>query len=78
MSHPLNPKGPYTSGHLAKLFVVSPRTVNKWIDAGLMPGSYRLPLGIDRRVPREGVMKFLEDHPDLPRPSLFIEDAGTV
>lgn len=73
----IKPYGPYTVGQLAKIFEVSPRTISKWGDSGLMK-CYRLPLAGDRRFTRESVMKFLEAHPDLPRPAMFVVDAGTI
>lgn len=48
-----------TSGEAADLCGVAARTMSKWIDGGLIPGSYMLPLSRDRRVPREALMTFM-------------------
>ena len=54
----------FTTGQLAKLFGVAPRTVSQWVDAGFLPG-YRLPSVTggpgDRRVTREDALKFARD-----------------
>ncbi len=48
----------YTTGQIAKLCDVAPRTVSKWFDDGLLNG-YKLPGSLDRRVPREDLKAFL-------------------
>lgn len=55
----------YTTGQVAKLLRVAPRTVSKWFDAGMFPGSYRFPVVPghkngegDRRIPQAGLMAF--------------------
>lgn len=48
-----------TTGEVARLCRVAPRTISKWIDGGHMPGAYRLPLSNDRRVPRQALVDFL-------------------
>jgi excisionase family DNA binding protein len=50
-----------TTGEVARICRVSPRTVAKWIDAGLLKG-YRIPGSKDRRIPREILIRFLKDH----------------
>jgi excisionase family DNA binding protein len=50
-----------TTGEVARICRVSPRTVAKWIDAGLLKG-YRVPGSKDRRIPREILIRFLKDH----------------
>lgn len=49
----------YTSGQIAKLCHVAPRTVNNWFDGGLLKG-YRIPGSQDRRIPRESLLRFLK------------------
>lgn len=51
----------FTAGQLAYVCGVQPRTTNKWIDAGLVDGSFRLPGSGHRRITREGIEKFLRD-----------------
>lgn len=51
----------YTTGQVAAVCRVSPRTVCKWIDEGLLRG-YRLAGGWDRRVPRAELERFLAEH----------------
>jgi hypothetical protein len=57
-------KDVYTTGDIARLFQVAPRTAGKWIDSGALPG-WRIPRGDgrgDRRVLRASVMAFAEKH----------------
>jgi excisionase family DNA binding protein len=51
----------FTTGQIAKTCGVSIATVQKWIEAGEIE-SYRLPLGIDRRVPRESLLTFMRKY----------------
>lgn len=59
----------FTTGQIAKLFRVAPRTVSKWFDSGRMKG-YRIPGSNDRRVPIECLRQFCKDH-DLPVPPIL-------
>ena len=47
----------YTTGQIAKICKVSPRTVSKWFDSGKLPG-YRIPGSLDRRVTRQQLVSF--------------------
>ncbi len=51
----------YTTGQVAKICKVAPRTVSKWFDSGRLKG-YRIPGSQDRRIPREYLIKFLKEH----------------
>ena len=51
----------FTTGQVAKICKVAPRTVSKWFDSGRLKG-YRIPGSQDRRIPREYLIKFLKDH----------------
>lgn len=51
----------YTTGKVASICKVSPRTVSKWIDSGLMRG-YRVPPGRDRRVMGSALREFMLAH----------------
>ena len=51
----------YTTGQLAKICGVAPRTVSKWIDAGHMRG-YKIPGSNDRRVPHAALLHFLRQN----------------
>jgi two-component system, OmpR family, response regulator RpaA len=42
----------FTTGQVAKLCMVAPRTASKWIDTGLLEG-YKVPGTKDRRVSRD-------------------------
>jgi two-component system response regulator RpaA len=53
-------KDVFTTGDIAKICRVVPRTVSKWIDAGHLKG-YRLPGSNDRRVPVENLVRFLRE-----------------
>jgi hypothetical protein len=52
----------YTTGEIAKICHVAPRTVSKWFDSGKIPGGYRIPGSLDRRVPRAALAAFLQRH----------------
>lgn len=51
----------YTTGEIAKICRVAPRTVSKWFDQGRMKG-YRIPGSNDRRIPRKCLIEFLRAH----------------
>lgn len=51
----------FTTGHIAKICQVAPRTVSKWVDSGLLKG-YRVPGSQARRVRREDLIEFLKEH----------------
>jgi len=51
----------FTTGQVAKICKVAPRTVSKWFDTGRLKG-YRIPGSQDRRIPREYLIKFLKEH----------------
>lgn len=50
-----------TTGQVAKICKVTPRTVSKWFDSGRLAG-YRIPGSQDRRIPRDDLIRFLEEH----------------
>jgi len=51
----------FTTGQVAKICKVAPRTVSKWFDSGRLKG-YRIPGSQDRRIPREHLIRFLKEH----------------
>ncbi|MDR1054100.1 MAG: helix-turn-helix domain-containing protein [Planctomycetaceae bacterium] len=51
----------FTTGQVARICKVAPRTVSKWFDSGRLKG-YRIPGSQDRRIPREYLIKFLKEH----------------
>ena len=51
----------FTTGQVAEICKVAPRTVAKWFDSGRLKG-YRIPGTQDRRIPREYLFKFLREH----------------
>ncbi len=51
----------FTTGHVAKICQVTPRTVAKWFDQGLLPG-YKIPGSLDRRFRRNDLIEFLKEH----------------
>lgn len=51
----------FTTGQVAKICKVAPRTVSKWFDSGKLRG-YRIPGSQDRRIPREHLIRFLKEH----------------
>jgi two-component system response regulator RpaA len=48
----------FTTGAVAKICKVAPRTVSKWFDAGRL-GGYRIPGSNDRRVPEAELLAFM-------------------
>lgn len=52
----------FTSGEVAKIVQVSPRTVGKWFAAGRFAGSYRIPGSNGRRIPRKSLKRFLAEN----------------
>jgi excisionase family DNA binding protein len=51
----------FTTGDVAKIMQVAPRTIGKWFDTGLLRG-YRIPGSQDRRIPRDKLEAFLKEH----------------
>ena len=51
----------FTTGQVAKICKVAPRTVSKWFDSGRLRG-YRIPGSQDRRIPREALIRFLKEY----------------
>ena len=66
----------YTTGQIAKICKVAPRTVSKWFDSGRLRG-YRIPGSQDRRIPREHLINFLKEH-GMPLGELEQENIGKV
>lgn len=50
-----------TTGMVARICDVAPRTVANWIDDGTLPG-WRIPGSQDRRVDPEALMAFVDAH----------------
>src|SRR5688572_9921367 len=50
-----------TTGEVAKICNVAPRTVSKWFDSGALRG-YRIPGSKDRRIPVGELVKFMRAH----------------
>jgi len=57
-----------TTGQVAQLCNVAPRTVTKWFDSGQLKG-YRIPGSKDRRIPLNELIRFMQAH-DMPTDSL--------
>ncbi len=57
-------KSVLTTGEIARICNVAPRTVSKWFDSGQLRG-YRIPGSRDRRVPVEQLVRFMRAH-DIP------------
>jgi excisionase family DNA binding protein len=54
-------KNVLTTGDVAKICHVAPRTVSKWFDNGQLKG-YRIPGSKDRRIPVSELMRFMKTH----------------
>jgi excisionase family DNA binding protein len=50
-----------TTGEVAKICNVAPRTVSKWFDSGQLKG-YRIPGSKDRRIPMAQLLRFMKAH----------------
>ncbi|MFA7235613.1 MAG: response regulator [Phycisphaeraceae bacterium] len=50
-----------TTGEVAKVCNVAPRTVSKWFDSGQLRG-YRIPGSKDRRIPLAALIRFMKHH----------------
>jgi excisionase family DNA binding protein len=50
-----------TTGQVAKICNVAPRTVSKWFDSGQLRG-YRIPGSKDRRIPLDQLVRFMRAH----------------
>jgi excisionase family DNA binding protein len=61
-------KNVLTTGEVAKICNVAPRTVSKWFDSGQLKG-YRIPGSKDRRIPVSELMRFMKLH-NMPASSL--------
>lgn len=55
------PKDVLTTGEVAKICNVAPRTVSKWFDTGKLRG-YRIPGSKDRRIPLQQLLRFMRAH----------------
>lgn len=53
-----------TTGQVAQICSVAPRTVTKWFDSGQL-GGYRIPGSKDRRIPLNELIRFMKAH-DIP------------
>jgi excisionase family DNA binding protein len=54
-------KNVLTTGDVAKICNVAPRTVSKWFDSGQLKG-YRIPGSKDRRIPVNELIRFMKVH----------------
>ena len=54
-------KNVLTTGDVAKICNVAPRTVSKWFDNGQLKG-YRIPGSKDRRIPVNELIRFMKAH----------------
>ena len=54
-------KNVLTTGDVAKICNVAPRTVSKWFDTGQLRG-YRIPGSKDRRIPVDQLVRFMRAH----------------
>ncbi len=54
-------KNVLTTGDVAKICNVAPRTVSKWFDSGQLKG-YRIPGSKDRRIPLNELVRFMKAH----------------
>ncbi len=65
----------YTTGDIARICNVAPRTAAKWFDTGLIRGGYKIPGSRERRIPRDILIGFLRDYKI---PSIFDSETNSV
>lgn len=53
--------GVFTTGQVARICKVAPRTVSKWFDRGQLRG-YKIPGSRDRRIPARELVAFMKQH----------------
>ena len=63
-------KNVLTTGDVAKICHVAPRTVSKWFDKGQLKG-YRIPGSKDRRIPVSELIRFMKVH-NMPTEELAV------
>ena len=63
-------KNVLTTGDVAKICNVAPRTVSKWFDNGQLKG-YRIPGSKDRRIPVTELIRFMKTH-NMPTSALAV------
>jgi excisionase family DNA binding protein len=61
-------KNVLTTGDVAKICNVAPRTVSKWFDSGQLKG-YRIPGSKDRRIPVNELIRFMKQN-NMPLPAM--------
>ena len=61
-------KNVLTTGDVARICNVAPRTVSKWFDGGQLKG-YRIPGSKDRRIPLSELLRFMKEN-NMPSPSI--------
>jgi excisionase family DNA binding protein len=66
-------KDVFTTGQVAQICSVAPRTVTKWFDSGKLKG-YKIPGSRDRRIPANELLRFMKAH-GIPTDAL---DIGTL
>ena len=63
-------KNVFTTGDVARICNVAPRTVSKWFDSGYLKG-YRIPGSKDRRIPISELISFMKEN-DMPMTSVLL------
>lgn len=61
MGRKYNKQDILTTGEVARICNVAPRTVSKWFDNGQLRG-YRIPGSRDRRIPLDHLVRFMRAH----------------
>jgi len=69
-------KNVLTTGDVARICHVAPRTVSKWFDNGQLKG-YRIPGSKDRRIPVSELVRFMKVH-NMPTTALAVGNIRVV
>jgi excisionase family DNA binding protein len=69
-------KNVLTTGDVARICNVAPRTVSKWFDSGQLKG-YRIPGSKDRRIPLNELIRFMKAN-NMPTETLPVGKTGVL
>lgn len=67
----------FTTGQVARICGVAPRTVSKWFDSGRLEDGWCIPGSGDRRIPRNALLRFILDY-NLPLGALHGFDSVMI
>jgi len=69
-------KNVLTTGDVARICNVAPRTVSKWFDSGQLKG-YKIPGSKDRRIPVNELIRFMKQN-NMPVPAMPVDKIRVI